>query len=108
PLMVTLIGVVPSVTRTIAFVLHPDGAVFACACTRVMVSALSKVHVAPVHVDDSAPGRKIFCSERGDAVIASPLMDTDPVLIPALVMPERKAVSVVGGDAPHEKLKVSA
>src|SRR6266851_2796098 len=32
---------------------------------RVMVTALSAVHVEPVQVEVSAPGRKRFCSERG-------------------------------------------
>ena len=38
-----------------------------------MVKALSGVQVAPVQVEVSAPGRKMFCSERGAAVMASPL-----------------------------------
>src|SRR5215475_3894017 len=97
-LMVTLIGVVPSVTRTIALVAQPDGAVFAWACTRVMVRALSGVHVAPVQVEVSAPGRKMFCSERGAAEMASPLRFTAPVFKPALLMAVRNAVSVEGLD----------
>src|SRR5689334_24546259 len=63
--IVTLTGVVPSVRRTMAFVVHPDGAVFAWTCTRVMVTDLSVVQVEPVHVEVSAPGRKTFCSARG-------------------------------------------
>src|SRR5262245_10162235 len=105
--MVTLTGVVPSVRRTIAFVVHPAGAVFACACTRVTVTALSTVQVEPVHVAVSAPDRKMFCSARGDAVIDSPLMVMVPALIPALFMPETNAVLVFGPEAPQVKLKVS-
>src|SRR5712671_1597449 len=63
--MVRLTGVVPSVSRTTALVVQPLGAVFTCTCKRVMVTALSGVQVAPVHVDVSAPGRKTFCSPRG-------------------------------------------
>src|SRR6266478_558593 len=38
-----------------------------------MVTDLSFVHVEPVQVDVSAPGRKTFCSERGLAVkVSSP------------------------------------
>src|SRR5713226_8918297 len=40
---------------------------------RVMVTDLSFVHVEPVQVEVSAPGRKTFCSERGLAVkVSSP------------------------------------
>src|SRR5579859_243834 len=63
--IVTLTGVVPSVRRTTAFVVQPEGAVFACTCTRVMVTGRSVVQVEPVQVDVSAPGRKTFCSARG-------------------------------------------
>src|SRR5690242_18380165 len=69
---VTFTGVVPSVNRTTAFVVHPLGAVFACTCTRVTVTALSDVQVEPVHVVVSAPGRNTFCSPRGLAVKFSP------------------------------------
>src|SRR5271157_6036941 len=68
PDIVKLTGDVPSVRRTTAFVVHPAGAVFACTCTRVTVTPLSGVHVAPVHVAVNAPERKMFCSPRGAAV----------------------------------------
>src|ERR1700730_4033483 len=71
--MVTFTGVVPSVSRTMAVVVQPLGAVFACTCTRVMVTALSGVHVEPVHVEVSAPGKNTFCSPRGVALRDSPL-----------------------------------
>src|SRR5208337_1980511 len=71
PEIVTLTGLVPSVSRTTALVEHPAGAVFACTCTRVTVTPLSGVHVEPVHVEVSAPGKKMFCSPRGEAVRAS-------------------------------------
>src|SRR6266404_1824337 len=74
--MVRLTGVVPSVSRTMALVVQPLGAVFTCTCKRVMVTALSGVQVAPVHVDVSAPGRKTFCSPRGLALSVSPLSAT--------------------------------
>src|SRR6266851_4587311 len=38
---------------------------------RVMVTDLSAVHVEPVQVEVSAPGKKTFCSERGLAVKVS-------------------------------------
>src|SRR5271157_4449129 len=83
--IVTFTGFAPSVSRTTAFVVHPDGPVFACTCTRLTVTALSGVHVEPVHVVVSAPGRKMFCSPRGKAVKASlPILnlyvDTPPEL----------------------------
>src|SRR5256885_4872240 len=65
PAMVTFTGDVPSVSRTMALVPQPLGAVLACTWTRVMITALSVVQVAPVHVEVSAPGRKTFCSARG-------------------------------------------
>src|SRR5208282_5739076 len=69
--IVTFTGFAPSVSRTTALVVHPEGPVFVCTCTRVTVTALSGVHVEPVHVVVSAPGRKMFCSPRGNAVNAS-------------------------------------
>src|SRR5215471_9305349 len=63
--IVTLTGVEPSVRRTTALVVQAAGAVLACTCTRVMVTGLSVVHVEPVQVEVSAPGRKTFCSARG-------------------------------------------
>src|SRR5260370_41685886 len=75
--MVRFTGVVPSVSRTIALVVQPLGAVFACACKRVTVTALSGVHVEPVQVEVSAPGRNTFCSPRGLA-----LRDPPPKAIP--------------------------
>src|SRR5579859_5379116 len=71
--MVRFTGVVPSVSRTTALVVHPLGAVFACTCKRVTVTALSGVQVEPVQVEVSAPGRNTFCSPRGLAVSVSPL-----------------------------------
>src|SRR5260370_40017673 len=65
-------GVVPSVSRTMALVVQPLEAVFACTCTRVTVTALSGVHVAPVQVEVSAPGRNTFCSPRGLELSVSP------------------------------------
>src|SRR5260370_35135551 len=70
--MVVLTGEVRSVTRAMAVVVQPLGAVLACTCTRVMVTALSGVQVAPVHVEVNAPGRKTFCSPRGLALSDSP------------------------------------
>src|SRR6266404_2903395 len=70
--IVTFTGDVPSVSRTIALVVQPLGAVLACTCTRVTVTALSGVQVEPVHVEVSAPGRKTFCSPRGLALRLSP------------------------------------
>ena len=105
--MVTFTGVAPSVSRTTPLVVHPDGAVLACAWTRVIVTALSTVHVEPVQVLVNAPGRKIFCSARGDAVTDSPLIVMVPALMPLLLIPETNAVFVLGADAPHVKLKVS-
>src|SRR5260370_42211424 len=72
PERVTLTGDVPSLSRTTAFVEQPAGAVLACASTRVTVTPLSIVHVAPVQVVVSVPGRKTFCSERGADCISSP------------------------------------
>src|SRR6266404_4009820 len=46
--MVRFTGVVPSLSRTMALVAQPLGAVLACTCTRVTVMALSGVHVEPV------------------------------------------------------------
>src|ERR1700724_3892878 len=76
---VTLTCVVPSVTRTMALVVQPLGAVFACTCKRVTVTALSGVHVEPVQVEVSAPGRNTFCSPRGLA-----LSDSPPKAIPCV------------------------
>src|SRR6266478_7186643 len=70
--MVRFTGVVPSVSRTTALVLQPPGAVLACTCTRVTVTALSGVQVEPVQVEVSAPGRNTFCSPRGLALSDSP------------------------------------
>src|SRR6266481_7826923 len=70
--MVTFTGVVPSVSRTTALVVQPLGAVLACTCTRVTVTALSGVQVEPVQVEVSAPGRNTFCSPRGLALSVSP------------------------------------
>src|SRR5260370_30765653 len=69
---VTFTGVVPSVSRTMALVEQPLGAVFACACKRVTVIALSGVHVEPVQVVVSARGRNTLCSLRGLALSDSP------------------------------------
>src|SRR5207248_10891748 len=63
--MVRLMGVVPSLTRTMAFVVHPAGAVLACACMRVTVMALSRVQLSAVHVEVNAPGKNIFRGPRG-------------------------------------------
>src|SRR5579864_832764 len=91
--MVKLTGVVPSVNRTMAFVVQPLGAVLACTCTRVTVMALSGVQVEPVQVVVSAPGRKMFCSPRGLAVsdslaifnlyVVTPLLDRFAAPAPA-------------------------
>src|SRR5215470_13402468 len=70
--MVTLSGEAPSLRRTTAFVAQPAGAVLACASTRVTVMALSGVHVAPVQVAVSAPGRKTLSVARGADCISSP------------------------------------
>src|SRR5260370_20667976 len=70
--MVRFTGVVPSVSRTTALVVHPLGAVFACTCKRVTGTALSGVHVEPVQGEDSAPGRNTFCSPRGLVLSDSP------------------------------------
>ncbi len=78
--MVTLTGVVPSVRRTTALVVQPAGAVLACTCTRVMITGLSVVHVEPVQVEVSAPGRKTFCSERG--LLLNDSEDAPPSAIP--------------------------
>src|SRR5229473_6785400 len=77
--MVRFTGVVPSVSRTIALVVQPLGAVFACTCKRVTVTALSGVHVEPVQVEVSAPGGNTFCSPRGLA-----LSDSPPKAIPCV------------------------
>src|ERR1700732_4871222 len=69
--MLTFTGVVPSVSRTMALVVQPLGAVLACTCTRVTVTPLSGVQVEPVHVEVSAPGRNTFCSPRGLELIVS-------------------------------------
>src|SRR4029077_15651175 len=65
--------------RTIALVVQPLGAVFACTCKRVTVTALSGVHVEPVQVEVSPPGRNTFCSPRGLA-----LSDSPPKAIPCV------------------------
>src|SRR5258708_29968251 len=72
-----------------------------------MVMALSSVHVAPVQFVVNAPGRKIFCSARGEDVNPSPLIVIRPVFIPWLLIPETKAVLLDGAEAPHPKLSVS-
>src|SRR6266852_501058 len=76
--MVMFTGVVPAVSRTTALVAQPLGAVFACTCKRVTVTALSVVQVAPVHVEVSAPGRNTFCSARGLEENASPVTGMKP------------------------------
>ena len=68
---------------------------------------MSKVQVEPVQVLVSAPGRTMFCSARGEAVIDSPLMARAPVAIPEPLMADRKAVSELGGEEPQPKLNVS-
>src|SRR6266446_9146224 len=70
--IVTFTGEVPSVSRTTALVVQPLGAVLACTCRRVTVTALSGVQVEPVQVEVSAPGRNTFCSPRGLALSVSP------------------------------------
>src|SRR6266478_10133893 len=77
--IVTFTGEVPSVSRTTALVVQPLGAVLACTCTRVTVTALSGVQVEPVQVEVSAPGRNTFCSPRGLA-----LSDSPPKAIPCV------------------------
>jgi len=72
--IVKFTGVVPSVTRGTALVMHPDGAVFACACTRLTMMALSRVQDSPVQAEDKDPGKNVVNGPRG-------LAETDSVPI---------------------------
>src|SRR5271155_2812700 len=95
-------GVLPSVMRTTALVVHPAPAVFACTCTRVTVIPRSSVHEDPVQVLVSAPGKNIFCSPRGAAFRNSPFNSNLLPPIPFEVL-TKLATAVVSVGAVYEQ-----